>query len=84
MSDFTDPANPKEVAYFVAGDPDPSDTNVTASNAWSSYWYRGFVHVNDINRGYDVLYFRDAARRQAPRLGYDNPQTQTRLLTAAG
>lgn len=76
VSDFTDPTKPQEIAYFIAGDPNPTDDRATASDAWSSYWYRAFIHVNDINRGFDVLYLRDRARREAPRLAFDNPQTQ--------
>jgi hypothetical protein len=43
--DFSDPLFPSEVAYFT-----PDNANV-----WSSYFFDGFVYVNDLNRGIDVL-----------------------------
>ena len=43
--DFTEPAQPKEIAYYR-----PED-----ANTWSSYYYRGQVFANDITRGLDVL-----------------------------
>lgn len=38
--DFTDPSNPAEIAFYIASGP-------PASNAWSSYWYRGLVYANN-------------------------------------
>ena len=43
--DFTKPSEPKEIAYYR---PDNADT-------WSSYYYRGQVFANDMNRGLDVI-----------------------------
>jgi hypothetical protein len=49
-------------------------------NAWSSYWYNGFIYANDIVRGVDVYLLSDRARagdRKLPRL---NPQTQESVI----
>ena len=47
--DFTDPAHPVEIAYYVAtGRGRRADT-------WSSYWYNGKIYANDIARGVDVF-----------------------------
>jgi hypothetical protein len=73
VSDFTDPAQAQEVAFYNAQNPIGADT-------WSSYWYRGWVFANDITRGFDTLMWRDPARGAARRAAYDNPQTQVRLL----
>ena len=43
--DLSDPANPREIAFFLEED----------SNTWSSYWYRGRIYANDLGRGLDVL-----------------------------
>ena len=51
--DFTDSANPVEIAYFDRG-PVYADRIVTAGY-WSAYWYRGFIYGTEIVRGLDVL-----------------------------
>ena len=80
LTDFTNPAKPREIAYFRAGDATPDDFPLTFSVAWSSYFYRGIVYANDQARGVDVLEWRDPLARRAVRLDHDNPQTQDRLL----
>lgn len=52
----------------------------SGGNAWSSYWYNGFVYANDINRGVDIFLLSDKARAGARKLPYLNPQTQESLL----
>jgi hypothetical protein len=74
--DFTDPANPEEIAYFDA----QHDTAPLVSSPWSSYWYNGFIYTNDRGRGVDVMLLRDKARAGAKKLPYLNPQTQEHLL----
>jgi hypothetical protein len=60
--DFTDSANPKEIAFFERGP--LSDTELEVGGAWSSYYYNGFVYSNDIQKGLDVLEIKD--KRVAP------------------
>ncbi|RUO34409.1 DUF305 domain-containing protein [Aliidiomarina shirensis] len=51
--DFTDSANPREVAYFDRG---PIDEEALVTGGyWSAYWYRGAVYGTEIVRGLDVL-----------------------------
>ena len=51
--DFTDSANPFEIAYFDRG---PLDADqITLAGYWSAYWYRGFIYGTEIVRGLDVL-----------------------------
>lgn len=54
--DFTDPAAPEQLGHYIASEPQ--------SAAWSSYWYRGYIFVNNydeqlnaatVSRGFDVL-----------------------------
>ena len=71
--DFTDPSRPREIGYY------DSHTPANAS-PWSSYWYNGFIYVNDRARGVDVLLLADRARAGARKFPYMNPQTQERLL----
>jgi len=47
--DFTDPSNPREIAFYDA------TTGRGPSDAWSSYWYNGKIYTNDIIRGLDVF-----------------------------
>lgn len=49
-------------------------------NAWSSYWYNGYIYANDILRGLDVFHFRGGQVSTARKLAYMNPQTQEGLL----
>jgi hypothetical protein len=45
VMDFTDPANPIEIAYFDRG---PIDANVLAMGGhWSAYWYNGHVFASE-------------------------------------
>ena len=51
--DFTDSANPVEIAFFDRG---PIDAEALVTGGyWSSYWYRGRVFGTEIVRGLDVL-----------------------------
>lgn len=43
--DFSNPLQPKEVAYFT-----PDDADV-----WSSYFHEGLIYINDLARGIDVI-----------------------------
>lgn len=51
--DFTDSANPVEIAYFDRG-PVEKASNVLAGY-WSSYFYRGRIYATEIARGLDVF-----------------------------
>jgi hypothetical protein len=51
--DFTDSANPVEVAYFDRG---PINVeNIVTGGYWSTYWYNGFIYGTEIVRGLDVF-----------------------------
>jgi len=51
--DFTDAANPYEIAFFDRG---PIDEDVMISGGyWSSYWYDGRIYGTEIARGLDVF-----------------------------
>ena len=77
--DFTDAANPTEIAYFDRAPFDP--TRLVGAGAWSAYWYRGHIFSNGLQEGLDVLRLDD------PRVGeaadvvepYLNAQTQQPL-----
>jgi len=51
--DFTDPANPREIAFFDRGPVDPD--RMVMGGAWSTYWYNGRIYSSQIVRGLDVL-----------------------------
>jgi len=51
--DFTDPADPQEIAFFDRG-PIDADELVTGG-FWSTYWYNGVIYGSEIARGLDVL-----------------------------
>ena len=51
--DFTDPANPVEIAFFDRG---PTDgERIGAGGSWSVYWYNGAIVSSEIARGLDIL-----------------------------
>ncbi len=51
--DFTDSANPLEIAYFDRGPIDAEELIV--GGFWSTYWYNGRIYGTEIVRGLDVL-----------------------------
>ncbi|MCP9222905.1 DUF305 domain-containing protein [Erythrobacter sp. LQ02-29] len=82
--DFTDSANPKEIAYFDRGPID--DEQLVLGGFWSAYYYKGKIYGTEIARGLDVLALEPtdalspaeiaaAAEAQYPG-GVFNPQTQ--------
>ena len=51
--DFTDSANPKEIAYFDRG---PINSEAMLSGGyWSTYWYNGNIYGAEMARGIDVF-----------------------------
>jgi len=53
VMDFTDPAQPFEIAYFDRG---PIDPNILVlGGEWSAYWYNGYIYGSEIARGLDVF-----------------------------
>jgi uncharacterized protein (DUF305 family) len=87
VMDFTDSANPKEIAYFDRG---PIDTKqLVVGGYWSTYWYDGYIYGTEITRGIDVFALAPsehlteaeiaAARAARYEGGRFNPQTQTRV-----
>jgi hypothetical protein len=81
--DFTDSANPVEIAFFDRG---PIDTEeLITGGYWSTYWYNGHVYGTEISRGLDVfamqpsdyLTANEIAAASLPELnGIVNAQTQ--------
>ena len=51
--DFTDPANPVEIAFFDRGPADPDQLG--SGGSWSVYWYNGVIVSSEIARGLDIL-----------------------------
>ena len=53
LIDWTDPANPVEIAFFDRG---PVDAQVMRSGgSWSVYWYNGLIVNSEIARGLDIF-----------------------------
>jgi len=53
VMDFTDAANPVEIAYFDRGPIDPN--MLVLAGDWSAYWYNGNIYASEIARGLDIL-----------------------------
>jgi hypothetical protein len=51
--DWTDPKNPKEIAFFDRGP--MNATQLEGAGSWSVYWYNGYLYSSEIARGLDVL-----------------------------
>ncbi len=51
--DFTDSANPIEIAFFDRGPIDAGD--LVMGGYWSAYWFGGLIYGTEIARGLDVL-----------------------------
>jgi len=81
--DFTDSANPVEIAYFDRGPVDEEE--MILGGYWSTYWYDGQIYGTEIVRGLDVLALKPseflsenelAAALVADDGGVFNPQQQ--------
>jgi hypothetical protein len=64
--DFTDSANPVEIAYFDRGPIDPE--NLVTGGYWSTYWYRGKIYGTEIVRGLDVFRLTPSAYLSEPEI----------------
>jgi uncharacterized protein (DUF305 family) len=51
--DFTDSANPVEIAFFDRGPVDSEE--MIMGGHWSAYWFNGYIYGAEIARGLDVL-----------------------------
>ena len=51
--DFTDPDDPKEIAFFDRGP--MSDSTLVSGGFWSAYWYNGHIYGSEMARGLDVF-----------------------------
>ncbi len=51
--DFTDSANPTEIAFFDRGPINPD--RIVSGGYWSVYWYNGNLYGNEMARGLDVF-----------------------------
>jgi uncharacterized protein (DUF305 family) len=88
--DFTDSANPQEIAYFDRGPID--EEHLATGGYWSTYWYNGRIYGTEILRGLDVFalspseYLSEneiAAALLADQGGVFNPQQQTQVTWPA-
>jgi uncharacterized protein (DUF305 family) len=92
VMDFTDSANPKEIAYFDRGPIDAKQ--MVLGGYWSVYWYKGHIYGTEITRGIDVFALKagdemtEAEIAAAKAAKYEdnrfNPQTQTRVTWDKG
>lgn len=87
VMDFTDSANPKEIAYFDRGPIDAKQ--MVLGGYWSVYWYKGHIYGTEITRGIDVFALGESEYLTAAEIaaakaalyegGRFNPQTQTQV-----
>jgi hypothetical protein len=84
--DWTDPANPVEIAYFDRGPADPK--RLIPAGSWSAYWYNGVIVSSEIARGLDIfelvpsahLSANEIAAAKTVRLEYKNTQGQPKIV----
>lgn len=89
--DFTDAANPKEIAYFDRGPIDKDQ--LVLGGYWSAYWYKGRIYATEIARGIDVFALEPSqflTKEEIAAAGgaiypgdVFNPQTQTEVTWPA-
>ncbi len=87
--DWTDPAHPKEIAFFDRGPVD--GTKPADGGTWSAYWYNGYIYSSEIARGLDVLELapsglisrNEIEAAKLVRLDYFNTQDQPKLTWPA-
>jgi RTX calcium-binding nonapeptide repeat (4 copies) len=74
VADATNTGGVTEIGFYDA------QANPAASDVWASYWYNGFIYVNDIVRGLDTMAFNDARVENAVELPFFNPQTMMNTI----
>jgi hypothetical protein len=80
--DWTDPAHPREIAFFDRGPVDAAKLEL--GGTWSAYWYNGAIYSSEILRGLDVLELVPTAEltqneidaAKSVRVDYQNVQSQ--------
>jgi hypothetical protein len=83
--DFTDPANPIEIAFHDRGP--MTHERLEASGSWSIYWYNGLLINSEIGRGLDIfevipseyITVNEIAAANTVEMKYFNPQGQPRF-----
>jgi hypothetical protein len=89
--DFTDTANPVEIAYLDRGPIDePNAAGLNLGGYWSTYWYNGHVLGSEIARGFETLGLTPSAMMSANEIAAAgeiqqsefNAQLQTMLVHA--
>jgi hypothetical protein len=87
--DWTDAANPFEIAYHDRGPVDADRPQMAGS--WSVYWYNGLLVNSEIARGLDIFELAPSAHvsqneidaSKTVRLEYLNPQGQPKFVWPA-
>ena len=82
--DWTDPAHPREIAYFDRG---PADTTLKLSGSWSAYWYNGVIvssrsrAARHLGAGAERVHLAERDRRaKTIHFDYYNTQGQQKLV----
>ena len=87
--DWTDPAHPKEIAFFDRGPVD--STKMEDGGSWSAYWYNGVIVSSEISRGLDIFELtpsgfisqNEIAAAKLVQLEYFNTQDQPKFVWPA-
>jgi hypothetical protein len=89
VTDFTDAANIKELAYFDRGP--MNDSTLSLGGFWSAYWYNGHIFGSEIGRGLDIftltpsewLSANEIEAASLVKMAEFNPQMQTKIVWPA-
>ncbi len=87
--DWTDPANPMEIAFHDRGPVD--STGMRMGGSWSVYWYNGLIVNSEIARGLDIFELTPSAllsqneidAANSVKLDYLNAQGQPQFVWPA-
>ncbi|MGZ8398865.1 MAG: LVIVD repeat-containing protein, partial [Gemmatimonadales bacterium] len=87
--DWTDPKNPKEIAFYDRGPVD--STEMGNGGSWSVYWYNGVMVSSEISRGLDIFELKPSAfisqneidAAKSVKMQYLNTQGQQKLVWPA-
>lgn len=87
--DWTDPANPIEIAFHDRGP--ISDQRLISGGSWSVYWYNGMIVNSEIARGLDVFELvpsdfitqNEIDAANTVKMEYFNPQGQPKFVWPA-